>query len=151
MAEVSDDLEKWLEFLSALSSYSDEFLCKPIAGTWSIQDIISHIMGWDKSLTKTLIQIINDEQVALQEHPDVQAFNDTSVAFGRNMKPHDLLNEAIAQRKQMIRKLKMVSESAFVRQFPNSRYTMENFLQQMFVQHDRHHKEQIMKALRVIR
>ncbi|MEC0182880.1 DinB family protein [Paenibacillus peoriae] len=151
MAEVSDDLEKWPVFLSALSSYSDELFCKPIADTWSIQDIISHIMGWDKSLTKTLIQIINDEQVALQEHPDVQAFNDASVAFGRNMKPHDLLNEAIAQRKQMIRQLKMVSESSFVRQFPNSPYTMENFLQHMFVQHDRHHKEQIVKALQAIR
>ncbi|WP_244188466.1 ClbS/DfsB family four-helix bundle protein [Paenibacillus kribbensis] len=102
-------------------------------------------------MTKTLIQIINDEQVSFQEQPDVQAFNDASVAFGRNMKPHELLNEAIAQRKQMIRKLKMVSELAFVRPFPNSPYTMENFLQQMFVLHDRHHKEQIMKALRAIR
>ncbi|MDQ0494900.1 DinB family protein [Paenibacillus brasilensis] len=150
IAEVSADLEKWTVFLSDLSPYSDELLCKPIEGKWSIQDIISHILGWDKSLTKTLIQIINNEQVALQEHLDVQAFNDASVAFGRNMKPHDLLNEAIAQRKRMIRKLEMVSESAFVRQFLNSPYTMEYFLQQIFVQHDRHHKEQIMKVLPAI-
>ncbi|MCJ1221475.1 hypothetical protein [Paenibacillus polymyxa] len=67
--------------------------------------MVSHIMGWDKSFTKTLIQIIDKGQVTLKEHPDVQAFNDSSVAFGRNMKPHDLLNEAIAQRKRMIAKL----------------------------------------------
>ncbi|MEK5505863.1 ClbS/DfsB family four-helix bundle protein [Paenibacillus sp. FSL P4-0113] len=112
--------------------------------------MISHIMGWDKSFTKTLIQIINEEQITLQEHPDVQAFNDSSVAFGRNMKPHDLLNEAIAERRRMIVKLKMVSESMFIRQFPNSSYTMGNFLREMFVQHDRHHKEQIMNSLQAM-
>ncbi|WP_254628995.1 hypothetical protein [Paenibacillus polymyxa] len=51
--------------------------------------MVSHIMGWDKSFTKTLIQIIDKGQVTLKEHPVVQAFNDSSVAFGRNMKPHD--------------------------------------------------------------
>ncbi|KAF6570994.1 DinB family protein [Paenibacillus polymyxa] len=150
IAEISEDLEKWTVFLTALSPYSDELLRKPIVGTWSIQDMISHIMGWDKSFTKTLIQIINEEQITLQEHPDVQAFNDSSVEFGRNMKPHDLLNEAIAERRRMIVKLKMVSESMFIRQFPNSSYTMGNFLQEMFVQHDRHHKEQIMNSLQAM-
>ncbi|MGW8956503.1 hypothetical protein [Paenibacillus sp. NPDC055715] len=49
IAEISDDLEKWTAFISTLSPYSDDILCKQIAGTWSIQDIISHIMGWDKN------------------------------------------------------------------------------------------------------
>jgi len=112
--------------------------------------MVSHIMGWDKSFTKTLIQIIDKEQVTLKEHPDVQAFNNSSVAFGRNMKTNDLLNEAIAERRRMIVKLQMVSESAFMRPIPNSLYTLETFLQEMFVQHDRHHKEQIVNSLRVM-
>ncbi|ADO58040.2 hypothetical protein PPM_3832 [Paenibacillus polymyxa M1] len=130
--------------------YSDELTCEPIAGKWSIQDVVSHIMGWDNNFTKALIQIIDKGQVMLKEHPDVHTFNDSSVAFGRTMKPHDLLNEAIAQRKQMIAKLQMVSESDFMRPVPNSLYTLETFLQEMFVQHDRHHKEQIMNSLQVI-
>ncbi|WP_256020924.1 hypothetical protein [Paenibacillus kribbensis] len=48
---------------------------------------------------------------SLEEHPHVQAFNNASVDFGRSMKPHDLLNEAISQRKRMIEKLKMVLEA----------------------------------------
>lgn len=147
IAEISDDLEKWTAFISTLSPYSDDILCKQIAGTWSIQDIISHIMGWDKNFTKTLVQINNNKQITLEEHPDVQAFNDASVDFGRNMKSHDLLNEAISQRKRMIG---MVSESVFISQFHNSSYTMESFLQEMFVYHDRYHKEQVMKLLQSI-
>ncbi|MGR6764817.1 MULTISPECIES: DinB family protein [Paenibacillus] len=150
IAKTSEDLEGWIAFLAALSPYSDELTCEPIAGKWSIQDVVSHVMGWDKNFTKALIQIIDKEQVMLKEHPDVQTFNDSSVAFGRTMKPHDLLNEAIAQRKQMIAKLQMVSESDFMRPVPNSLYTLETFLQEMFVQHDKHHKEQIMNSLQLI-
>ncbi|WP_249863575.1 DinB family protein [Paenibacillus konkukensis] len=134
-------------FISDLSLYPDDVLCKLIVGTWSIQDIISHIMGWDKNFIKTLNQIINNEKVKLEEHHDVQAFNEASVSFGRKMEPHDLLKEAISQRNQLISKLNMVSKSAFTKQFPNSSYTLETFLQNMFIGHDKHHVEQIKNYL----
>lgn len=145
--DVSRDLKRLTVFISDLISYSDDVLCKQIVGNWSIRDIISHIMGWDKNFIKTLDQIINNDEVKLEEHHNVQAFNEASVIFGRKMKPHDLLREAITQREQLILKLNMVSESAFIRQFHNSAYTLETFLQEMFIGHDKHHEEQIMKHL----
>jgi hypothetical protein len=151
ITDVSKDLERLTVFISNLTPYSDDVLCKQIIGKWSIQDIISHIMGWDKNFIKTLDQIINNEEVKLEEHHDVQAFNEASVTFGRKMKPHDLLKEAISQREQLILKLNMVSESAFIRQFHNSAYTLETFLQEMFISHDKHHEEQIMKHLQTVK
>lgn len=152
ISDVSKDLESLTVFISDLTLYSDDVLCKPIVsgGTWSIQDIISHIMGWDKNFIKTLNQIINNEEVKLEEHHDVQAFNEASFAFGRKMKSHDLLKEAISQREQLILKLNLVSESAFIRQFHNSAYTLETFLKEMFIGHDRHHEEQIKKYLEMV-
>ncbi|MFL1673188.1 ClbS/DfsB family four-helix bundle protein [Paenibacillus dendritiformis] len=131
IAQVSQDLERFTVFISNLIPYSDDVLCTPIVGTWSIRDIISHIMGWDKNFSKTLNQVINNEEVKLEEHHDVQVFNEASVAFGRKIKLQDLLQEAISQRKQLTVKLNMVSESAFFRQFHNSAYTLETFLQEM--------------------
>ncbi|MFD3274035.1 maleylpyruvate isomerase N-terminal domain-containing protein [Paenibacillus dendritiformis] len=151
IVEVSQDLERFTIFISNLIPYSDDVLCTPIVGTWSIRDIISHIMGWDKNFSKTLNQVINNEEVKLEEHHDVQAFNEASVAFGRKMKLQDLLQEAISQRKQLTVKLNMVSESAFVRQFHNSAYTLETFLQEMFINHDNYHEEQIRKYLQTVR
>jgi len=151
IAEVSQDLERFTVFISNLIPYSDDVLCTPIVGAWSIRDIISHIMGWDKNFSKTLNQVINNEEAKLEEHHDVQAFNEASVAFGREMKLQDLLQEAISQRKQLIIKLNMVSESAFARQFHNSAYTLETFLQEMFINHDKHHEEQIRKYLQTVR
>jgi len=151
ITDVSNDLEKLIVFISNLIPYSDDVLCKQIVGKWSIQDIISHIMGWDKTFIMTLDQIINNEEVKLEEHHDVQAFNEASVTFGRKMKPHDLLQEAISQREQLILKLNMVSETAFIRQFHNSAYTLETFLQEMFVGHDKHHEEQIMRHLQTVK
>ncbi|WMT41860.1 ClbS/DfsB family four-helix bundle protein [Paenibacillus sp. D2_2] len=151
ITDVSKDLERLTVFISNLTPYSDDVLSKQIVGNWSIQDIISHIMGWDKNFIKTLDQIINNDEVKLEEHHDVQAFNEGSVIFGRKMKPHDLLKEAITQREQLILKLNMVSESAFIRQFHNSTYTLETFLQEMFIGHDKHHEEQIMKYLQTVK
>jgi len=145
--DVSRDLKRLTVFISDLIPYSDDVLCKQIVGNWSIRDIISHIMGWDKNFIKTLDQIINNDEVKLEEHHNVQAFNEASVILGRKLKPHDLLREAITQREQLILKLNMVSESAFIRQFHNSAYTLETFLQEMFIDHDKHHEEQIMKHL----
>jgi hypothetical protein len=147
IAEVSANLGKWSAFVSGLLSCNEDVLCEPIAGKWSIRDIVSHIMGWDQNFLNTLEQIINNEDVLLEEHHDVQAFNEASVAFGRKMNPHDLLREAISRREQLICKLNRISEAAFTRQFPNSPYTLESFLQTMFVDHDRHHEEQIRKFL----
>lgn len=76
IAEVSQDLERFTVFVSNLIPYSDDVLCTPIVGTWSIRDIISHIMGWDKNFSKTLTQVINNEEAKLEEHHDVQAFNE---------------------------------------------------------------------------
>lgn len=151
IADVSKDLEGLTVFISNLIPYSEDVLCKQIVGNWSIQDIISHIMGWDKNFIKTIDQIINNDEVKLEEHHDVQAFNEASVHFGRKMKPQDLLKEAITQREQLIFKLNMVSESAFIKQFQNSAYTLETFLQEMFIGHDKHHEAQIMKYLQTVK
>lgn len=37
------------------------------------------------------------------------------------------------------------------RQFHNSAYTLETFLQEMFISHDKHHEEQIMKHLQTLK
>ncbi|WP_219837656.1 ClbS/DfsB family four-helix bundle protein [Paenibacillus sp. R14(2021)] len=150
ISDVSKDLESMTVFISDLIPYSDDVLSKPLVGTWSIQDLISHIMGWDKNFIKTINQIINNEEAILEEHHDVQAFNEASVTFGRKMKSHDLLKGAISQRKQLILKLNLVSESAFIRQFHNSAYTLETFLQEMFIGHDRHHEAQIKNYLEMV-
>jgi hypothetical protein len=146
--EMSDELEKLVSFLFSLTPHTYGVLNNQFLGTWSIQDIISHVMGWDKDFLKTLEQIVNNDKVILKEHPDVQAFNDASVEFGRKKKPQELINDAIYQRKQLILKLNMVTESAFISQFNNSHFTLESFLQEMFVFHDKHHIGQIMQFLK---
>lgn len=91
--------------------------------------------------------MIRTGEVILQEHHDVQAFNEASVAYGRTMKPHDLLREAAFRREQLIKKLNQVPEEALAKPMPGGPYTLETFLQEMFVHHDQHHRKQIMVYL----
>jgi hypothetical protein len=148
-SEILKNLESFIDFITLLTPYSDDVLTAKINGKWSIQDITSHIMGWDINFTNTtLSQILNGEPVMLEEHPDVQAVNDASVSYGRTMKPHELLNEAILKRARLVSQLNLISESAFSKYFKNNDfYTLESFLQEMFISHDSHHKEQVMRYL----
>jgi hypothetical protein len=63
------------------------------------------------------------------------------------MTPHDLLREAVFQREQLIVKLNLVPEEAFAKHIHGSPYTLETFLREMFINHDKHHMEQIMRYL----
>jgi hypothetical protein len=148
ITEITKELNSLTVFISELTACANEVLRIPVSGTWSVQDIISHIMGWDKSFSKTLHQIIHDEEVRIEEDHDVQGFNESSVAYGRSMSPQDLLKEALFHRKQLIQKVSLVNESVFVKQFHNSTYTLEAFLQKMFIEHDKHHVEQIRRYLK---
>jgi len=148
ISDVSRELRRLIDLISRLTHYSEDVLCKPIEeGKWSIRDIISHIMGWDKDFTEKLDHFISSGEVMLDEHPDVQAFNEASVAYGRSMKPHDLLQEATLQREQLILILSKVPEAAFTKPIPGSPYTLEAFLQDMFIHHDKHHEGQIISYL----
>jgi hypothetical protein len=143
--QIIKHLESFIPFVSLLSQHSDEILTSPIGEGWSVQDMISHIMGWDKNfLETTVIQILNRKPVMLAEHPDVQAFNDESVRYGRTMKPQELLNKAVWQRKELVSNLRLVPVSDYTKHFENnSSFTLETFLQEMFVSHDLHHKKKI--------
>jgi hypothetical protein len=147
--QLIKDLESFIPFISSLSQYSDDVLTSPIGEGWSVQDIVSHIMGWDKNFLETAVrQFLNHEPVMLAEHPDYQAFNDESVRYGRTMRPRELLNAAIGWRRELVSNLRLISDSDFTKRFENnSSFTLETFLQEMFVLHDLHHTKKIERYL----
>lgn len=140
-----EELEDFADFVSSLRDCPDEVLRAKITEVWTLCDVISHITGWDRELEEHAVrQLLEHEPVRLGEHPDVQAFNEASVAWGRGLSPQELLEEAVAVRRRLITKLRAIAEETFQVPFGDGGDTLERFLQEMFVEHDLHHKEQIL-------
>ncbi len=144
------ELETYIAFLESYRHTDPEVWFSPIApGKWSAHDIVAHIMMWDKHFLSERIRGIEAGQmVALQEQDDYQAFNDGAVAAGHKMSKDQLIDEAIHFRTEMVIRLRRLDRGAFS-QAPASGngMTLGAFLQQMFVDHDKHHVEQIAEYL----
>lgn len=143
-ANLIAGLRRFIVFLEPLRHSPADQLIMPVHGDWSARDIISHIMGWDKNFMKTTAQSIHGkEAVVLEEHADVQAFNDASVEYGRSLAPLDLINEALDVRKKLIDQLEEIDDSIYSERMNKGTYTLAAFLEEMFIEHDLHHMEQM--------
>jgi uncharacterized damage-inducible protein DinB len=144
------DLESYTVFLDNHRETDSEVWFSPIAeGKWSIHDIVSHIMMWDRHfLSESMRSIEAGEMVPLQEEGDYQTFNDRAVALGHRMGKTQLIDEAIRFRSELVARLRRLEAAAFTAPPASGRgMTLKAFLQQMFVDHDRHHVGQIQSYL----
>lgn len=140
------DLESYASFVASLHTYPDEALRSTIENShWSVCDVVSHIMKWDENFVQTMLEkIVNNEPVILEEHADVQAFNNQAVENGRTLSTNVLLKQAVKRRADLLSLLKKVPITDFSKTFSaQSSHTLFGFLHEMFVSHDAHHRKQI--------
>ena len=140
------DLESYREFLDSCRDTDSEVWFSPIEpGKWCVHDIVAHIMMWDRHfLSESMRHIETGRMVPLEETEDYQAFNDRAVAVGHKMSKDQLIDEAIRFRAELVARLRGLEHSAFSEPPASGKgKTLGAFLRQMFVDHDRHHMEQI--------
>lgn len=145
-------LEGYVAFVASLREIDTIRWTASISdGKWSVRDIISHIMMWDKNfLDKFVPKLQNHEPVTLEEDTDVQGFNDQAVEYGQTLTQSQLLDEAIFYRSEIVSQLRKLPKPAFLMFFPGrNSFTLASFLTDIFVSHDAHHKKQIQQFLSV--
>ena len=147
-----EQLEGYVVFIASLREIDTIRWTASISeGKWSVRDIISHIMMWDKNfLDKIVPKLLNQEPVTLEEDTDVQGLNDQAVEYGKTLTQNQLLNEAIFYRSKIVYQLRKLPKPAFLMVFPgHDSFTLASFLKDLFVSHDAHHKKQINQFLSV--
>jgi uncharacterized damage-inducible protein DinB len=140
------ELRKYSQFLLELRDVDPGLLAAEMApGKWSIRDLISHIMMWDRNFVeKTGPGLLARAPVSLEEDMDPQAFNDRAVAYGRTLDHHKLLDEALHYRSELLSQLSQLPTEAFDKPSrAHDRMSLTTFFQQMFTSHDDHHMTQV--------
>jgi|GEM_PF-1436456 hypothetical protein len=150
--KIIEELEDYASFVASLHKYSDtELITARVNSQWSICDVVSHIMKWDENFTQTVLtKIVNGEPAVLEEHADVQTFNQQAVEYGRTLPPKTLLEEAAKHRYRLVSLLRLIPHVEFSNAFSSrSSHTLSGFLYEMFVLHDAHHRRQIEQYLAI--
>lgn len=140
------ELGKYSQFLSELRDVDPGLFTAEMApGKWSIHDLISHIMMWDRNFVeKTGPGLLAGAPVSLEEDMDPQSFNDRAATYGRTLDHGKLLDEALHYRSELLSQLSQLPTEAFDKpSTTHDRMSLATFLQQMFTSHDDHHMTQV--------
>ncbi|WP_456271340.1 DinB family protein [Bacillus sp. AK031] len=143
-------LQSYTDYLIGLKSINTELANAPITeGKWSIKEIISHIYRWDIYLLEVALpSAIQSKSVNFPSHDE---YNEASVLYSETVGFNELIDHSVQIRNNLINEInncKVKLEEPITVQgnthCPNTNavYTFLYLLGE-FVEHDRHHFNQI--------
>ncbi|MCH1626860.1 DinB family protein [Fredinandcohnia quinoae] len=154
--EIISDLEQFTTWVEGLKAHNHQLMFKPIAeGKWSIAEILSHIMFWDRYILKEMIP--NMKQDADLSTIEFQELNDKAAEYALSGVSFEfLLEELIESRKKLVSYLRGKTDEEFtvsfkingdaVDNYTGYPFTLYNYICD-FIWHDNHHKKQMEEFL----
>lgn len=156
---IIDQFSQYSSWLSTLEGINEELWSRPIAkGKWSISEIIAHITNWDNHLLSEVIPAVKNGQG--MEFPDFDTYNKEASNYVKSGKSQsELLEEAKRTREQLVRELHALptetlnkaTTSNDVTHCPHTGtpYSLLYIIKE-FIDHDNHHKKQILQFLKEV-
>jgi hypothetical protein len=85
--------QEYKAFYQALDGLNETQLAEPWLGTWSVKDIVAHIVGWHREMTPALERLARGERPILEgvSYDDVDAWNAKFAAAMRDEEVTDVL------------------------------------------------------------
>lgn len=111
-------------------------------GKWTIHDVVSHIVLWDKYFYESTIEpIANDKEITL-ERIDFDEFNNNAVTYGKTKTKDELIELTMQYRNLLIDCIGSLDEAKYTKKYVHDVFSFKTYLED-FISHDRHHMAQI--------
>lgn len=150
---MSKIIKEFEEFYYYVDSIDEELLLLPIAdGKWTVKEVISHLINWDKYSIERMVPYMEDK-AKLPEFIDHDTHNLVAVEMAKNY--HDssaLKNDFRETRQTLVSKLKDIeSNISFTIGKGKRKYSIDSYVK-IFIHHDKEHQKQInnLRSLRSI-
>lgn len=139
-ADLINPFKEWNEFVLDIA---DMDWSTPIAeGKWTIHDVVSHIMLWDKYFYDTTIEpIVSDKAITL-ELIDFDIFNQNAITYGETKTKEELIESTIKYRSMIVECISSLDEAEYSKNYVEGRFSFDSYLKD-FISHDLHHMKQI--------
>lgn len=143
MNNRSDLLNQFKEWNGFVLEIIDLDWKTPIAeGKWTIHDVVSHIMLWDKYFYESTIEPIACDKAITLQLIDYDQFNNDAVTYGRTKTKDELIELTMKYRNLILDCISSLEEGKYSGKYVDGRFSLESYLKD-FISHDRHHMMQI--------
>ena len=133
-------VREYRAFHEAVKGLNEEHLTEVWLGSWSIKDIVAHIVGWHRELAPALERMARGERPILEgkHYEDVDPWNARFTATARGTEVADLLLQLDGSHEAFMRAASGVPEERF-----EAGKTAYRIVDQNTAHHYREHAEQI--------
>ncbi|WP_248929824.1 DinB family protein [Paenibacillus hamazuiensis] len=149
--EMVEEFKAFIHYAEELNELEEELWNRPIAaGKWTVKDILSHIMLWDKYYYEEGIEKIAHDQPLTVKHLDFDRFNAGAREYAETQSRQSIVEQLLHYRMKIIHVLSRLREEDFIKEYADgdgNKFTVRDYLQG-FVPHDMHHKKQIDDFIR---
>jgi uncharacterized protein (TIGR03083 family) len=108
---------EWSALLHVVENVSQEQMCAPGPGGWSVKDILAHVTEWEQFLLENQFRDCPAHEAlqvdkALLEHPDFDELNAIQVERNRNRPVADVLANLHDVHSQLLAELENIPDTA---------------------------------------
>ncbi|KZZ85252.1 DinB family protein [Bacillus sp. SJS] len=139
-----------VDWVEQLNEVKEELFFMPIQeGKCSPAEIFAHLTAWDQYTLEQHFESIGEGMVQFDPFPDFDSFNAKAAAQARNgADKSQLIREFMETRLRIIQYVESMPEEKRKQSFwiGSHRFTIESYIED-FLEHDRHHRKQIDKAV----
>ncbi|WP_172798798.1 DinB family protein [Paenibacillus sp. FJAT-26967] len=145
LAKPNETLKQFADFLlwvGELRRTGQNLWLVPIsAGKWSLREVLTHLMYWDKNNLETMVPLMTEG--AQLFFVDIEKHNQEAAAWAQSYRTLDaLIDDVIAVRQQLLELLEVKYDNTTAFTIDYEDYTYRKFVD-VFIHHDEHHKKQI--------
>lgn len=149
--EMVEEFKSFITFVEELRSLEEEYWDKSISeGKWSVKDIISHIMLWDKYFYDEGIEKIKLGESVTVKHLNFDEFNLKAREYAKTQTRDAIIEQFLAHRNKIIENISGLTEDEYLKEYKdgdNKKFSIRGYLRG-FIPHDKHHKKQIEKYIK---
>ena len=149
MKLIKSNQNKWKELQRKLAAVEEEFIQvinslnttlrdqKIAGGSWSVKDILAHIVGWEDEVLKQFQAFLVNPDV--DDTYDIDSFNESSVSSRKNKTLNEIIEELNLAQEEL---------SAFISTLSQKDIDAEDRFSEwvgILIDHYKHHMSQLQK------
>ena len=152
-SKMIEEFKAFITFVNSLNSIDEEYWNKPLSeGKWSMKDVISHIMLWDKYYYEGAIQKIKHGEALTVKHLNYDEFNAKARDYAKSQSKDKIIDQFIEYREKIIADITELTEEEYTKKYKNGDkrvFTIRGYVRS-FSLHDKGHGKQIKEYLKTI-
>lgn len=127
-------------FIETVNRFPEDKRTSIIFGTWSLKDVISHIIGWEEVSMDKVKAVKNGESTAWIDNVDQQ--NDKVVNESRSKNWEEVYTDLIRSGEKMIKEYQSLPPALWAKQAgPDPKFNPMRFLERETQHYDKHGRE----------